>query len=194
MRAPLNGLSIDVEDWWHVLGTAENDDPADWDRRAGVMEPGTDAALELLEEHGVRGTFFFLGWAARHRPALVRRVAEAGHEIGVHGDVHRLVSGMGEEEFRQDLRRARASVEDAAGPIRRSQAAAVAPAASSTPLGVATRAAAARPARRPKVTTAGREVEPRRLAPCTPPMTCPATQSPRTPVAPWASARTPPMW
>jgi peptidoglycan/xylan/chitin deacetylase (PgdA/CDA1 family) len=45
----------------------------------------------------------------------VAEAARRGHEIGVHGDLHQRADEMSPKEFRQDLRRARESVETAAG-------------------------------------------------------------------------------
>src|SRR5262249_10142031 len=62
-----------------------------------------------------RATVFFLGWIARRHPGLVRAAAEKGHEVAVHGDLHVRADEMTREEFRQDLDRARRSIEDAGG-------------------------------------------------------------------------------
>ena len=111
----LNGLSLDVEEWWHVPGHPLDDRPDLWGDLESIAERGTDTALEIFERHRARATFFVLGWVARRYPALVRRIAEAGHELGVHGESHRLVHRLKPEEFRRELRESRAAVEDAAG-------------------------------------------------------------------------------
>jgi peptidoglycan/xylan/chitin deacetylase (PgdA/CDA1 family) len=54
----------------------------------GPHPEDTPAILGLLAQAGVRATFFFVGEKARRHPALVRRAAEAGHEIGAHSDTH----------------------------------------------------------------------------------------------------------
>jgi polysaccharide deacetylase family protein (PEP-CTERM system associated) len=46
---------------------------------------------------------------------MVRRIAAAGHEIGSHGDRHDSVSVQSPDEFRADIRQAKARIEDAAG-------------------------------------------------------------------------------
>jgi polysaccharide deacetylase family protein (PEP-CTERM system associated) len=71
--------------------------------------------LDLFDRAGVKGTFFTLGWVAERFPALIRRVAERGHEVASHGWDHRRVFTMGPEEFRADLARARGAIEDAGG-------------------------------------------------------------------------------
>ena len=50
---------------------------------------GTPAILEALDDLGWRATFFLLGAQVRRFPDVARSVAAAGHEIAVHGHVHR---------------------------------------------------------------------------------------------------------
>src|SRR3954469_20987120 len=111
----LNALSVDVEDWFQVGAFEKVIAKADWERLPRRVEANTDAVLALFEEAGVKATFFTLGWVAERHPALVRRIAAAGHELASHGWDHKRVFTMGEAEFRDDLERARAAIEDAAG-------------------------------------------------------------------------------
>ena len=113
-RAP-RVLTIDAEDWFHVCGDGYYSDPGRWDGFASRVEETFGALLETLARGGHRATVFFLGWIARRHPALVREAARRGHEIGVHGDLHVRADEMTREEFREDLRRARESVEAAGG-------------------------------------------------------------------------------
>jgi peptidoglycan/xylan/chitin deacetylase (PgdA/CDA1 family) len=46
--------------------------------------PATDKFLALLRRHNVRGTFFVLGEQVQRRPALLKQVVEAGHEVASH--------------------------------------------------------------------------------------------------------------
>lgn len=110
-----NALSIDVEEYFQVGAFEKILDRADWDRHESRVEESTDRILGLLADRGVRATFFVLGWiAARHR-GLVSRIVAGGHEVASHGWDHARVFTLTAEEFRQDLRRARAAIEDAAG-------------------------------------------------------------------------------
>lgn len=111
----LNGLSVDVEDWFQVGAFETVIAKADWDRLTPRVERNTDAVLALFDEAGVKATFFTLGWVAQRYPALIRRVVAAGHEIASHGWDHQRVFTMTPEQFRADLARARAVIEDAAG-------------------------------------------------------------------------------
>jgi polysaccharide deacetylase family protein (PEP-CTERM system associated) len=111
----LNALSVDVEDWFQV-GAFETVIRRDqWDTLERRVERNGAAVLDLFEEAGVKATFFTLGWVAERHPALIRRAAEAGHEIASHGWDHQRVFNLGEEGFRADLRRAHAAIAEAAG-------------------------------------------------------------------------------
>ncbi|HMG47491.1 MAG TPA: XrtA system polysaccharide deacetylase [Allosphingosinicella sp.] len=110
-----NALSVDVEDWFQV-GAFETVIARDaWETLPRRVERNTDAVLALFDEAGVKATFFTLGWIAERHPALIRRIAEAGHEIASHGWDHKRVFTMSEAEFRADLERARAAIEDVSG-------------------------------------------------------------------------------
>ena len=108
-------LTVDVEDWFHVCGHPLYSDPATWAGREKRVHAGVERALALLEGTGSRATFFVLGWIARQSPSLVRRIADAGHEIGCHGDVHRRVFEMTLPEFREDLRKSRDTLREIVG-------------------------------------------------------------------------------
>ena len=111
----LNALSVDVEDWFQV-GAFENViDRSDWDSLPQRVERNGNAVIDLFERAGVKATFFTLGWVAQRYPALIRRAAEAGHEIASHGWDHRRVFTMEPAVFRADLERARIAIEDACG-------------------------------------------------------------------------------
>ncbi|HEX7877571.1 MAG TPA: XrtA system polysaccharide deacetylase [Sphingobium sp.] len=110
-----NALSVDVEDWFQV-GAFERTIPrADWAGLNHRVERNTDAVLALFAEAGVSATFFTLGWVAERYPALMRRIVAAGHELASHGYDHARVFSLSPDEFRQDLRRSRALLEDASG-------------------------------------------------------------------------------
>jgi polysaccharide deacetylase family protein (PEP-CTERM system associated) len=110
-----NALSVDVEDWFQVGAFEGVIDRSDWDRLPRRVERNTDDVLALFEEAGVKATFFTLGWVAARHPALIRRIADAGHEIASHGWDHRRVFTLDEGAFRADLEEARKAIEDAGG-------------------------------------------------------------------------------
>jgi polysaccharide deacetylase family protein (PEP-CTERM system associated) len=110
-----NALSVDVEDWFQVGAFETVIARDDWNALEHRVEANTDAVLALFEAGGVKATFFTLGWVAKRYPALMRRVAEAGHEVASHGWDHQRVFTMGPEQFRADIARAREVLEDATG-------------------------------------------------------------------------------
>lgn len=111
----INGLSVDVEDWFQV-GAFENViDRGDWDGLALRVEDNVLRILDLFAEADVKATFFTLGWVARRNPALMRRIADAGHEIASHGYDHARVFTFDRAGFAEDIRTARAILEDTSG-------------------------------------------------------------------------------
>ncbi len=104
---PPDILTIDVEEWFHGHNYLEQVPPAEWDDQERRVEANTERCLELLDRHGVTGTFFVLGWTAERHPELIRKIAAAGHEIACHSMTHPIVFNLTPEEFRKDLRRCR---------------------------------------------------------------------------------------
>jgi polysaccharide deacetylase family protein (PEP-CTERM system associated) len=111
----LNVFSVDVEDYFQVGAFEGVIRRERWDEFECRVEGNTDALLVLCARHGVRGTFFILGWVAERFPDLVRRIHAAGHEAAVHGYDHQRVTEMTPEQFRQDVRRSKRAVEDLIG-------------------------------------------------------------------------------
>jgi polysaccharide deacetylase family protein (PEP-CTERM system associated) len=62
-----------------------------------------------------KATFFILGWIAERYPHLIRTIKEEGHEIACHGYAHKLIYTQSKEEFRNDIRKAKAVLEDVSG-------------------------------------------------------------------------------
>lgn len=124
MRAPdddtgpnsiINALTVDVEDWFQV-GAFEGVIGRDqWDGCVHRFAANTDRVLDLFARHNLRGTFFILGWVAERAPALIRRIDAAGHEVASHGYDHARVFTLSPEQFRADLCRSRALLEDTCG-------------------------------------------------------------------------------
>lgn len=107
-----NALTIDVEDYHSVFAR---------DRLRREIEPtpavveNSTRLLEMMASRGVRGTFFILGEVTAAFPGLVRSIAAAGHELGVHGYYHRLIFTLSREQFHQEVSRTKQLVEDLTG-------------------------------------------------------------------------------
>ena len=111
----VNGLSVDVEDWFQVGAFENTIARADWDGCELRVERNVDAMLALFERAGVKATFFTLGWIAERVPQAIRRIADSGHELASHGYDHQRVFAMDRAAFAEDLRRSRGILEDAGG-------------------------------------------------------------------------------
>jgi polysaccharide deacetylase family protein (PEP-CTERM system associated) len=110
-----NALSVDVEDWFQVGAFEKVIDKGDWPRLESRVARNTDAVLDLFQRAGVKATFFTLGWVAERAPEQIRRIVAEGHEIASHGWDHDRIFTMTPDQFRADLRRARDTIEQAAG-------------------------------------------------------------------------------
>jgi len=111
----VNGLSVDVEDWFQV-GAFENViDRDDWDGLALRVEDNVLRILDMFAAADVKATFFTLGWVAQRNGKLMRRIVDAGHELASHGFDHARVFTFAPDEFARDLRHAREILEDASG-------------------------------------------------------------------------------
>ena len=112
---PKHLFSVDVEEYFQVSAFERVVPRERWRALPSRVALGTALLLDLLARHGTSGTFFVLGWVAERHPELVRRIAAAGHEIASHGYWHRRVCTLTPGEFREDVRRARAVLEDVTG-------------------------------------------------------------------------------
>jgi len=101
-----NALSIDLEDWFCVHNLAGVIKRDDWDKCDLRVRDTTTRILDLLDENNVKATFFVLGWIADRAPDLIQEVERRGHEIGVHGYNHLLLTEITPEEFDADLAKA----------------------------------------------------------------------------------------
>ena len=108
-------LTILVEDYFHV-GAFENlIQQRNWQNFEPRYEQNTLKALDLLDRHSAKATFFVLGWIAERNPSLVREIVSRGHEIASRGFYHRSLKNLTDEEFREDLRRTSRAIEAACG-------------------------------------------------------------------------------
>jgi polysaccharide deacetylase family protein (PEP-CTERM system associated) len=112
---PAAAMSIDVEDWFQVENLKSAIRRDSWDSQVLRVEQNTDRMLQLLDTHDAKSTFFVLGWVAERCPHLVRRIAEAGHEVASHGYGHELIYDLTPAAFREDVLRANGLLEDITG-------------------------------------------------------------------------------
>lgn len=111
----LNGMSVDVEEWFQVGAFERVIDRTAWDGMASRVEGNVDAILDLFAEAGTSATFFTLGWVAQRHGAMMRRIVDAGHEVASHGWDHARVFTLDSKAFAADIAKARQVLEDATG-------------------------------------------------------------------------------
>lgn len=110
-----NCLSFDIEEHFQVSAFASPMRRRHWNQFESRVEKNTEKILDLLAEFHVHATFFVLGWVAERHPALVKKLAEAGHEVACHGYAHELIMAQTPVIFREDVRKAKRILEDIVG-------------------------------------------------------------------------------
>jgi peptidoglycan/xylan/chitin deacetylase (PgdA/CDA1 family) len=85
------------------------------DARFGITR-GMPRVLALLREHSVPATFFVPGETARLHPKIVEEILSQGHEIAHHGDFHKAVHTIPEQEQLEEIVSGIAKLEAAGAP------------------------------------------------------------------------------
>jgi polysaccharide deacetylase family protein (PEP-CTERM system associated) len=98
-------LTIDLEEWFHILDIKRSNGCGEWSRYETRIFDNTSKILHLFRENNLKATFFVLGWIAKKYPDLVRQIANEGHEICSHSLNHILVYQTSPKIFREDLKR-----------------------------------------------------------------------------------------
>ncbi len=111
----VNGMSVDVEDYFQVSAFATAVDRRDWPRFPSRVVRNTTATLDLFDEAGITATFFTLGCVAAAHPTLAREIVDRGHELASHGYEHHRVFEQSPAAFRADVERTRKTLEDVSG-------------------------------------------------------------------------------
>lgn len=115
----VNGMSVDVEEYFQVGAFEKVIKRSDWENLESRVDYTTNRVLDLFARHETKATFFILGWIAERHGALIKRIAEQGHEVASHGYDHARITSLEPESFRADIVKTRKILEDALGmPIR----------------------------------------------------------------------------
>lgn len=105
-------LTFDIEDWYcHDVESGNKE----WDKLECRIYEGVDKILESLDQRNLKATFFVLGWLAEHHPTVIRKIAEAGHQIGCHTYQHDLLTNLNRKALLEDTRKAKFEIEHAIG-------------------------------------------------------------------------------
>lgn len=108
-------LTVDVEEYFQVVALSPYAPMSRWETFESRVEAPIDRLLELMAKHDARGTFFTVGWVAERHPAMVKRIAAAGHELASHTYDHVRITHQTPEAFRASVRRTKQVIEDLTG-------------------------------------------------------------------------------
>lgn len=111
----VNALTVDVEEYYHGVEFEAAVPPSERRWLPSRVEHCVSRVLRILSARRVRGTFFVVGQVAEGHPQMVRRIEGEGHEVACHGYRHELVWRQSPGEFREDVRRTKAALEDLLG-------------------------------------------------------------------------------
>jgi len=108
-------MSFDVEEHFQVSAFWTDERRRQWDVLESRVERNTYKIMELLAQYSTHATFFVLGWVGERHPGLVRDLIAGGHEVASHGFGHELVPHLTPAQFREDVKRSKAVLEDLTG-------------------------------------------------------------------------------
>jgi Polysaccharide deacetylase len=111
--APIDGLSVDLEDYYQTEGFASRIPCTRWPFMPSRVQQSTGRVLELLEPNRCYG--LRVGVVAEREPSLIRDIVQAGHELACHSHLHRPLYQLSASGFRENLRRSRGTIEDVGG-------------------------------------------------------------------------------
>ena len=75
----------------------------------------TDELLRILKENDVKATFFLCGYWVEKYPEEVKKIAEAGHDLGNHSATHPHMSQLSSEQITEELRKCHENVKELTG-------------------------------------------------------------------------------
>lgn len=75
----------------------------------------TDDILNILNERGIKTTFFLVGFWVDTNPDKVKKIAEEGHEIGNHSTNHLNMSKLSADKIRMEIEDTQRKIEQIAG-------------------------------------------------------------------------------
>jgi len=105
-------LTFDIEEWFHCDFISSNDSWVNYEVR---IHNNTDFILDILNKYNRKATFFILGWIAEKHPNVVKKIYDAGHEIGCHSMQHQLVHKFTPKNFKEDTVNALNVIENVIG-------------------------------------------------------------------------------
>ena len=108
-------INLNAELFWLQLDPTCKDMPKTLSLGQYGMTRGVDRILEVLEERGIRATFFTPGWVAEQYPDKLKAIVEKGHEIAALGYHHEHMALLSEEEQESAIKKGIQAIEKVCG-------------------------------------------------------------------------------
>ena len=108
-------INLNAELFWLQLDPTCKDMPKTLSLGQYGMTRGVDRILKILEERGIRATFFTPGWVAEQYPDKLKAIVEKGHEIAALGYHHEHMALLSEEEQESAIKKGIAAIEKVCG-------------------------------------------------------------------------------
>jgi peptidoglycan-N-acetylglucosamine deacetylase len=103
-------LTFDLEEWFHLCLADDTTDK--WSSHEKRFKENIDFLLELLNSKNIKATFLVLGWIAKEYPEVIKEISTQGHDIGSHSYFHELIYNQSYDQFKEDLNKSLAILED----------------------------------------------------------------------------------
>ena len=103
-------LTVDLEEWYHL----DYLDRQVCEESNVRVVPQIFDFLDMLDDEGVKATFFCVAEIAAENADILREIVRRGHALGCHGWDHSLLTDKDAAQFRWETVRAKAEIEDAA--------------------------------------------------------------------------------
>ena len=110
----MNILTIDVEEWFHLLDNDSTRSEIQWQKYEVRIYKNMERIFRILEDTNTQATFFIIGWIAKNYPDIVKDIA-AKYQIGSHTMNHQLVWQQSIKEFKEDVSSSVKLLEDISG-------------------------------------------------------------------------------
>jgi peptidoglycan/xylan/chitin deacetylase (PgdA/CDA1 family) len=98
-------FDVDAESGWLGEGEAYKTRLSTLSEGAYGVKRGLPRILEILDRHGIKGTFYVPGDTAERHTDAIKAVIDAGHEIGHHGYLHLRSDAIDADQQREEIER-----------------------------------------------------------------------------------------
>ncbi|GHV74604.1 polysaccharide deacetylase [Spirochaetia bacterium] len=111
----MNILTFDIEEWFHILDNDSTKTVKEWQQYESRIHSNMDRIFKILEDTGVKATFFCLGWIVEKYPDIIKDIINKGYEVGTHTVMHQLIYEQNPKVFSRDIERSIKYLEDIGG-------------------------------------------------------------------------------